>query len=52
MRYVSSIEEITIEETQKGIAIKMLEDQVPLETIARYTGLSIEQLQELQSRQK
>jgi predicted HTH domain antitoxin len=49
MRYVSSIKEITIEETQIEIAIKMLEDKVPVETVARYTGLSIEQVQELQS---
>ncbi|MFM2304271.1 MAG: hypothetical protein RLZZ135_1681 [Cyanobacteriota bacterium] len=52
MRYVSSIEEIAVEETQIEIAIKMLEDRVPLETIARYTGLSIEKVRDLQSRQQ
>jgi hypothetical protein len=52
MRYVSSIEEIAIEDKQEEIALKMLEDQVSLETIARYTGLSIERIRELQSRQK
>jgi hypothetical protein len=52
MRYVSSIEEIAVEDKQEEIALKMLEDQVSLETIARYTGLSIERIQELQSRQK
>jgi hypothetical protein len=52
MRYVSSIEEITIEETQIEIAIKMLEDKVPVETVSRYTGLSIEKVRELQSRQQ
>jgi hypothetical protein len=52
MRYVSSIEEITIEETQTGIAIKMLEEQISPEIIVRCTGLSIEKVRELQSRQK
>ncbi len=52
MRYVSSIEEITIEETRIKMALNMLKDQVPLETIARYTELSIEQVIALQSRQK
>ena len=48
MRYVSSIEKITLED----VALEMLEDQVPLETIARYTKLLIEKVRELQSRQK
>jgi hypothetical protein len=52
MRYVSSVEEIAVEDKQEEIALKMLEDQVSLETIARYTGLPIEQIRELQSRQK
>jgi acyl CoA:acetate/3-ketoacid CoA transferase beta subunit len=52
MRYVSSIEEIAVEDKQEEIALKMLEDQVSLETIARYTGLSLERIRELQSRQK
>lgn len=52
MPYVSSIEQLAVEEKQKEIALKMLEDQVSLETIARYTGLSIEQVREIQSQQK
>jgi hypothetical protein len=51
MRYVSSIERMAIEDTQIATAMKMLEDEVPLETIVRYTGLSIEKVTELQSRQ-
>lgn len=37
--------------TQIKIALKMIGEQVPLETIARLTELSIEQIQELQSQQ-
>jgi hypothetical protein len=51
MRYVSSIERMAIEDTQIATAMKMLEDEVPLETIVRYTGLSIEKVLELRSRQ-
>jgi hypothetical protein len=51
MRYVSSIEQMAIEDTQIATAKKMLEDEVPVETIVRYTGLSIEKVLELQSRQ-
>jgi hypothetical protein len=40
------------QETQIKIALKMLGEQVPLETIARLTELSIEQIQELQSQQE
>jgi hypothetical protein len=48
---VSSIEQMAIEDTQIATAKKMLEDEVPVETIVRYTGLSIEKVLELQSRQ-
>jgi predicted transposase/invertase (TIGR01784 family) len=34
--------------TQK-IALKMLQENIPLEVITRITGLTIDQLQELQS---
>ena len=47
MRYVSSIKEITIEETRIKMALNMLKDQVPLETIARYTELPIKKVREL-----
>jgi hypothetical protein len=53
MPYVTSIEQMGIEQgedraTQK-IALNLLRKNIPLETIAEATGLSIEQLQELQS---
>ncbi len=51
MRYVSSIEKIAVVDNQRKIALKMLEDQVPVETIARYTELLIKQVIALQSRQ-
>ena len=37
------------EEKAIDIAINMLKDNLPLETIARFTGLSIAQLQQLQA---
>jgi hypothetical protein len=43
MRYVTTIEQMAKEE----IALTMLGDRVPVETVARYTGLSIEKVQEL-----
>jgi predicted transposase YdaD len=36
------------EDKAKAIALNMLKDSLPLETIARFTGLTIAQLQELQ----
>jgi hypothetical protein len=55
MPYVTSIEQMAEakgEERQKQtIAINMLQENIPLETIARITGLTIEQLQQLQSSQ-
>jgi PIN domain nuclease of toxin-antitoxin system len=48
MRYVSSIEEITLEE----VALKMLKKGMSIEDITSVTGLSIKQVQNLQSRQK
>jgi hypothetical protein len=53
MPYVTSIERMGIEQgedraTQK-IALNMLRKNIPLETIAEVTGLSIDRLQELQS---
>jgi hypothetical protein len=52
MTYVTSVEKIGFNRAQKEIALKMLEEQVPVETIARLTKLSIEQIQELQPQQK
>jgi predicted transposase/invertase (TIGR01784 family) len=53
MPYVTSIERMGIEQgedraTQK-IALNLLHKNIPLETIAEVTGLTIEQLQQLQS---
>jgi predicted transposase/invertase (TIGR01784 family) len=55
MPYVTSIQQMGIEQgedraTQK-IALKMLQENISLEVIARITGLTIEQLQQLQSSQ-
>lgn len=47
MPYISSIEEITRED----IAVKLLKKNMPLEEIADITGLSIKQIQEIQSEQ-
>jgi predicted transposase YdaD len=52
MRYVSSIEEITIEETQIKIALKLLQKGMSVEDIVSVTELSIEKVREIQSRQK
>jgi cytochrome P450 len=53
MKYVTTIERMaeeraTVKEKQT-IALNMLKDDLPLETIARFTGLSIAQLQQLQA---
>ena len=56
MPYVTSIEQMGIEkgrqETQSEIALNMLKDNLPLEQIARLTGLTIAQLQQLQIEQE
>jgi predicted transposase/invertase (TIGR01784 family) len=60
MPYVTSIEQLARAEakeeerlaTQKTIALNMLQDNLPLEQISRLTGLTIAQLQQLQSSQK
>jgi predicted transposase/invertase (TIGR01784 family) len=57
MKYVTTIERMGIEqgfekgreEEKKAIALNMLKDNLPLETIARFTGLTIAQLQQLQA---
>jgi predicted transposase/invertase (TIGR01784 family) len=53
MPYVTSIEQMGIEqgkeEERQMIALNMLQENISLETIARITGLTIEQLQQLQS---
>jgi predicted transposase YdaD len=60
MTYITSVEKIGFkrgeekgrQETQKEIALEMLQEQVPVEAIARLTKLSINQIHELQSPQK
>jgi predicted transposase YdaD len=37
------------EEKAQAIALNMLRESVPLDQISRFTGLSVEQLQQLQS---
>jgi predicted transposase/invertase (TIGR01784 family) len=57
MPYVTSIERMGIEQgieqgrdtERQTIALNMIQENIPLETIARITGLRIEQLQQLQS---
>ena len=53
MPYVTSIERMGIEQgkeqKRQTIALNMLQENISLETIARITGLTIEQLQQLQS---
>jgi predicted transposase/invertase (TIGR01784 family) len=52
MPYITSVEQIGydrgIEEKTIEIALNMLKDNLPVETIARFTGLSIAQIQTLQ----
>ena len=53
MKYVTSIERMAEErgeERQKqSIALNLIRQNIPLETIAQATGLTIDQLQQLQS---
>ena len=53
MKYVTTIERMGIEqgreEEKKAIALNMLKDNLTLEQISRFTGLQIEQIQELQA---
>jgi predicted transposase YdaD len=63
MTFVTSVERIgykhgqkeTLEKSKKQteeMVMKLLEDQVSLDIIARATGLSIEKIQKIQSKQK
>jgi FMN phosphatase YigB (HAD superfamily) len=51
MPYVTSIEQLAKQEERQAIALNMLQDNLPLEQISRLTGLTIAQLQQLQSSQ-
>jgi hypothetical protein len=50
MPYITSIEQMGREAEKQAIALNMLREQFPLEQISRLTGLSIEQIQQLQNR--
>ena len=52
MPYVTSIERMAIDKERQTIALRMIEDDTPLEKIARQTGLTIEQVQQLQASQQ
>ena len=49
MPYVTSIEQMGIERERQKIALNLLRQNIALETIAEATGLTIDQLQQLQS---
>jgi predicted transposase YdaD len=53
MKYVTTIERMAKQDeriaTQNEIALNMLKENLPLEQISRLTGLSIAQLQQLQT---
>jgi predicted transposase/invertase (TIGR01784 family) len=53
MAYVTIGEQIGmekgIEQTTKAIALNLLQESIPLETISRTTGLSLTQLKKLQA---
>lgn len=55
MPYVTSIEQMGIEkgreEERRSLALKMLQENIPLEMISRITELTIAQLQQLQASQ-
>jgi hypothetical protein len=48
MRYISTIEEIAIEDNQIDIAKNLLQEGVSIEIISRSTKLSIDRVKELQ----
>jgi AraC-like DNA-binding protein len=49
MQATTSWEERGIEKARQTIALNLLRENIPLETIAEVTGLTIAQLQELQA---
>lgn len=48
MRYISTIEEIAVEDIRVDIAKNLLQEGVSIEIIARSTKLSIDRVKELQ----
>lgn len=47
MLYITSIEQTAKEQERRSIAVNMLEENSPPDTIARVTGFTIAQLQKL-----
>ena len=60
MPYITSTEQMGIEkgiekgreEERRSLALKMLQENIPLDMIARITDLTIAQLQQLQNQQE
>ena len=56
MPYITSIEQMGIEkgreEERRSLALKMLQENIPLDMIAHITDLTIAQLQQLQNQQQ
>jgi hypothetical protein len=52
MPYVTSVEEIGMEKATRTIALNLLQENIPVETIARTTGLTIAQVKKLQVENK
>jgi predicted transposase YdaD len=50
MAYVTTVEQIGMEKARNQIALNMLNKNMPLETIAELTGLTIAQLKKLQAK--
>lgn len=50
MPYVTSIEQMAKENERRAITLKLLQKNLPLETISEVTGLTITQLQQLQAK--
>lgn len=49
MKYVTTIERMAADEKARNIALNMLKDNLSVEQVARFTGLTIVQIQQLQS---
>ena len=49
MKYVTTIERMAADEKARNIALNMLKDNLSVEQVARFTGLTIAQIQQLQS---
>jgi hypothetical protein len=52
MPYVTSIEKLAKQEERQALALRMLQEGATLDFVAKVTGFSLEQLQQLQSNQQ